>query len=624
MQIVLLMALLLFLPLPLSAETVFLNIGEESRQLGPAIEFLEDPSGKLTIAEVTSAPFSSCFIRSNRTAPNFGLGDTVYWMRFRIADKSPAPGEWLIEQPFPLMRSFDLYTPLTGGQFRMQRYFYGSDATWAPLPHRNPFFTLPVTNEPTTFHIRASVGSILTFPLIVKARDTFFSQNGLYLLCYGLYFGVMLTMALYNLYLFLLFKDRVYLYFVAYIFLFSLLQMSLHGFTRQYVFPLWPDLDNQALRFFIITPAIASILFSRRFLDLRQNAPLMDRLLLALIVVDICLLFIVPFMAVLPVLTILNAHTLIAAILALVAGIICYLRGFRPARFYLAARICFYTSLFIFAVNNMAFHSHNFISWYGMMLGSLLEVVLLSRALAERISEIMLAKERVEAEMVRASGRALVGEMAAGVAHEVNNPLAGVMLCFNGIISLPADDPQRDELIDSVRAGLTRIRETVAQLLDFSRMSATETRPVHLRALVDTMLTLCRYQLDRGNIEVIVQVDETIPPVPLDENKMGQALINLVLNALHAMPDGGTLTIRAVRSGAWCDISVTDTGAGIPPDLLTKIFEPFFSTRANGKGTGLGLSICRSVVEAHGGTITADSSPGNGSSFRIRLPLNGK
>ncbi len=624
MRVFLLFIVMLLLAMPVFAETVFLHIGEESRSIGRDIEFLEDPSGKLTIADVISSAYTDRFVRSNRDAPNFGLGNTVYWLRFRVADMNPALGEWLIEQPFPLMKSFDLYIPAPNGSYRTQRYFYSPDVPWAPLPHRNPFFTLPTANKPATFYIRASVGSILTFPLVIKARDTFFSQNGLALLCYGLYFGVMLTMALYNLYLYLLFKDRVYLYFVAFIILFSLLQMSLHGFLRQYLFPIWPDLDNQVLRFLILAPAITSLLFSRRFLNSKMNAPVMDRLLLGLIVIDILLLFVVPFLPVLPVLKILNTHTLVAAFLALAAGIVCYMRGFKPARYYLAARICFYTSLFIFAVNNMTVHSYNFISWYGMMVGSLFEVVLLSRALAERISDIMREKDLAETAMIRAEGRALIGEMAAGVAHEVNNPLAGVILCFNGIISLPADDPQRDELIAAVKAGLTKIKETVAQLLTFSRMSATEIKPVDLRAMLDNVLTLCRYQLEKGQVEVIVQVDESIPPLPLDETKIGQALINLLLNAQHAMPEGGVLTIRAVRSGQWCDLSITDTGVGMHPDIMPKIFEPFFSTRPSAKGTGLGLSICKNIVEAHGGTITATSDPGKGSSFQIRLPLNAK
>ncbi|NJD36976.1 MAG: hypothetical protein FIA89_01440 [Geobacter sp.] len=621
MRTLLLFTCLLFMALPAIAETVFLDIGEESRSIGAAIEFLEDPSGKLTITDVISGDHEERFIRSNRAVPNFGLGDTVYWLRFTVADRNPALGNWLLEQPFPLMNSFDLFIHAPNGTYRMQRYFYSPETPWAPLPHRNPFFSLPVANEPTTFYIRASVGSILTFPLVIKAQDTFFSQNALALLCYGLYFGVMLTMALYNLYLFALFKDRVYLYFVAYIFLFAFLQMSLHGFLRQYLFPSWPDLDNQILRLLILGPSIVSLLFSRRFLNTKQHAPLMDRLLLGLIVIDTVLLFVVPFLDVKPVLTLLNAHTLIAALLATAAGVSCYSSGFRPARYYLAARICFYVSLSIFAVNNMVFHTHTFISWYGMMLGSLLEVVLLSRALADRIGTIMREKEQVEAEMIRAGARVLVGEMAAGVAHEVNNPLTGVMLCFNSIIALPADDPQRDELITVVKGGLRKIRETVAQLLNLSRMSATELGPVQLRTLLDNMLSLCRYQLEKGKVEVIMQIDESIPPMLMDEMKMGHALINLLLNAQHAMPGGGTLTIKAVRSNQWCELSITDTGVGIPPDILPKIFEPFFSTRANGTGTGLGLSICKSVVEAHGGTITAMTEPGKGSCFQMLIPL---
>ena len=116
-------------------------------------------------------------------------------------------------------------------------------------------------------------------------------------------------------------------------------------------------------------------------------------------------------------------------------------------------------------------------------------------------------------------------------------------------------------------------------------------------------------------------MDHAMPPVPLDEMKMGQVLVNLLLNARNAMPDGGRLTIRSLQDAGWCELSVTDTGIGITPEIMPKIFDPFFSTRLSGEGTGLGLSICKNIVEAHGGTIQAESVTGSGSCFLVRIPL---
>lgn len=596
---------------------IVLTDGVDLRAIGQQIEFLEDRSGLLTITEVASPAMTGRFSRSDQDTPNFGLGDTVYWLRFRVADRSAVPREWLLEQRYPLMRSFDLYLPQPDSTWRVQGFGRDDDI----LPHRNPLFTLPLQHAPTTFYVRAAVGSIVTFPLVVQTRDHFLTEEGAVLLAYGLYFGFMLTMALYNTYLYYLLRDRVYLYFVAYLISFSILQMSLHGFLRQYLFPGVPHLDNQVLRMFIIIPAVASLCFSRRFLNSRQYAPLLDRCMIGLIALEAALLPIDPFLPLLPALILLNLLTLIAPILATATGFVCYHQGFRPARYYLAARICLYVSLCIFTVNNIVFHHHTFWSWYGMMLGSFLEVLFLSGALAERISGILRDKEQVESEAVRASGLALVGEMAAGVAHEVNNPLAGVILCFREILALPAGDPERDDLIRAVESGLGKIRNTIAHFLTFSRMTVSEIRPATLAPLIDDALTLCRYQLEQGQIEATFTVDPALPAVSLDQTRMEQVLVNLILNASHAMPDGGSLVICAARDGDWCALSITDTGTGIPPEVLPRVFEPFFTTKPSGRGTGLGLSLCKTIVDAHGGTIVLESGPGGGTVCRIRLPL---
>lgn len=598
-----------------------LRDGDACLSLGPFIEFLEDKSGTLTIHDVTSPPHAARFARSGRETLNLGLGDSVYWLRFRLGDRSASRRDWLLEQPYPLMRSFDLYLPKGEGGYDVRKFVADDAGSHPMLPHRNPLFSLPLTAEVTTFHVRASVGSIMTFPLIAQTRDYFLFHDSMALLGYGIYFGFMLTMVLYNVYIFFLFRDRLYLYFVSFIIFFALLQLSLHGFLRQWLFADAPLLDNQVMRVLIVAASLTSLLFSRRFLDSKRHAPAFDRALLVLIAVDAGLLILDMFLPLLTSLIILNLHTLLAPLLAGATGIACYLAGFKPARYYLVARGCFYVSLGIFAVNNIVIYNHNLISWYGMMLGSFLEVLFISRALAERVGVMVREKEKVEAEAVRASSRGLIGEMAAGVAHEVNNPLAGIMLCFQGIISARDTDPERAELITAVENGLVKIRDTMANLLNLTRMTALDIQPSSIIAVINDVLGLCRYQLDKAAITIETDYHDTLPPVPCDERKMGQVLANLILNASHAMPDGGRLTIGATVEGETCLLTVADTGSGIPPEILPRVFEPFFTTKESGKGTGLGLAFCKSIVDAHDGSIVMESTPGNGTVCRIRLPL---
>lgn len=604
-----------------AADTLILHDRSDSYRLGKYVEFLEDSSGRLTIDDVVSPALAGRFAANDKEPPNFGICDTVYWIRFRVGDQSSIAREWLLEQQYPLMRTFDLYLPRGNGSFDVKRFGDNSEKAGKILSHRNPLYKIQPSQQGDTFYIRASVGSLTVFPLVIHASDEFLKQEALQLLGYGLFFGIMLAMALYNLYLFIFLRDRIYLYYVLYVIFFIILQMSLHGFLRQYLFPYESLHDNYAFRILVFATVLTSLVFSRRYLKSNIHAPFMDRLLCALIAVDILMIPIELFLPLLLSLKLMDLNALVAPVLATATGLVCYYSGYKPARYYLVARAFLYISVCVFVIDNTIARNYNFFTWYAMIPGSLLDVVILSLGLADRINVMRREKEKAEADVIRAGSRAMVGEMAAGVAHEVNNPLAGVMLCFQGVVRSREGDPEREELVRAVEGGLLKIQGTVAHLLNFSRMTATEMKGTEISSLIGNVLMLCRYQLEKGNVQVETCLSDNLPEQQLDENRMGQVLINLILNATHAMPDGGVLTISTSREANWCLLSVADTGRGIAPEHLPRIFEPFFSTREGDKGTGLGLSISKSIVDAHGGIIEIESLHGSGTTCRIRLPL---
>ena len=619
--LVCLLPLLFGSPAAHAADTLVLHDGVDYYQLGKYVEFLEDRSGTLTIDEVVSPAVAKRFVPNDKEPPNFGVCDTVYWIRFRIADQSTMARDWLLEQQYPLMRTFDLYLPKGNGSFEVKRFGDNSARADKVLSHRNPLYKIQPSRQGDTCYIRASVGSLTVFPLVIHASDEFLKQEALQLLGYGLFFGIMLAMALYNLYLFIFLRDRIYLYYVLYVILFIILQMSLHGFLRQYLFPYESLHDNYVFRILVFSTVLASLVFSRRYLKSNIHAPSMDRLLCVLIAIDILMIPLDLFLPLLPSLQLMDLNALVAPVLATATGLVCYFRGYKPALYYLIARAFLYISVCVFVIDNTIARNYNFFTWYAMMPGSLLDVVILSLGLADRINIMRREKEKAEADVIRTGSRALIGEMAAGVAHEVNNPLAGVMLCFQGVVRSREGDPEREELIKAVEGGLVKIQSTVAHLLNFSRMTATEIRRADIGVLIGNVLMLCRYQLENANIQVVTRLADDLPDQPLDENRMGQVLVNLLLNASHAMQEGGVLTISTVRDANWCVLSVKDTGKGISPEHLPRIFEPFFTTKEGDKGTGLGLSISKSIVDSHGGFIEMESLYGSGSTCRIRLPL---
>ncbi|WP_408628808.1 GAF domain-containing protein [Anaeromyxobacter terrae] len=225
---------------------------------------------------------------------------------------------------------------------------------------------------------------------------------------------------------------------------------------------------------------------------------------------------------------------------------------------------------------------------------------------------------RAQRQLIQQERLAALGELSAVVAHEVRNPL-GVI--FNSLGSLrrlirPAGDAKL--LLDIVGEEADRLNRIVGDLLDFARPAEPQLRPERLERVVDEAIQTALAQNPQG-VEVRREVDPDLPAVPMDARLVRQAVINVAVNALQAMPRGGRLTVRLRRDDGAAALDVEDTGPGIPEEVRHRIFEPFFTTKAS--GTGLGLAVVKRIVDGHGGELVVHSRPGAGTAFRIRLPL---
>ena len=250
------------------------------------------------------------------------------------------------------------------------------------------------------------------------------------------------------------------------------------------------------------------------------------------------------------------------------------------------------------------------------------------------------AQRLAESRLIRSARLAAVGEVAAGVAHELNNPLTTVTgfveLALEG---LPGESPLRADL-ELVLQEAHRARGVVRRLLDFSRPVEDQRTRSDVNDLIEQVLPLFQHLARTSKINLTTRLGSDLPWISIDPNQIKQVLINLIHNAIQAMPDGGELAVCSARerrqvpdrpmlsaaddthaAGDWVSIQITDTGVGIAPDILERIFEPFFSTRPAGQGTGLGLSVSYGIVASHGGWIEVDSHSGQGSTFHIFLPV---
>ena len=241
-------------------------------------------------------------------------------------------------------------------------------------------------------------------------------------------------------------------------------------------------------------------------------------------------------------------------------------------------------------------------------------------------------KARIEQQMIATERLAALGTLAAGVAHEINNPLAVINEAAGYLISLLqkselADMPRKavfEKVLDKIETSVKRARAITHQLLADVRKTESILAEVDVNQLVDETVQLVRKEAQDKGIEVSVQTADGLKPIWADPNQIRQVLINLLSNATHATAQGGRISIQVKPTDRGVSIAVIDTGIGIPKENLAKIFEPFFSTKSPDKGTGLGLFVTREIVEKFGGTVAVDSRIGHGTQFTVQIPDQGK
>jgi PAS domain S-box-containing protein len=252
------------------------------------------------------------------------------------------------------------------------------------------------------------------------------------------------------------------------------------------------------------------------------------------------------------------------------------------------------------------------------------EITALNRDLEARVAARTAALEETTRQLWQAAKLATVEELAAGVAHELNNPLGTISLRLEGVLAgTPADDPRRPGLA-VIEGEVERMARLVANLLAFGRRAPDQVSALDLADEARQATGLVEYHLRRRAVTPHFDVAPGLPPVLADRQKVRQVFLNLYSDAADAMPAGGTLTTRLYPAADHraVVVEVADTGTGIPPGVLDRVFDPFFTTK-EGEGTGLGLAICKRIVTDHKGTIAVDSAPGAGTTVRITLPVGG-
>jgi len=229
-------------------------------------------------------------------------------------------------------------------------------------------------------------------------------------------------------------------------------------------------------------------------------------------------------------------------------------------------------------------------------------------------------RAEMERRLVQTDKLSSIGLLAAGVAHEVNTPLAVISSYAQMLAKQIAGDAEKAPLLEKIAKQTFRASEIVNSLLNFSRTSTTEYAGVDLNKVLTETLSLIEHQLAKANIQVTLGLQEPLPPIKGNPGKLQQVFLNLFLNARDAMESGGVLAVKTNALDGLVRVTVADTGTGIAPQNVTRVFDPFFTTKAARRGTGLGLSVSYGIVKEHNGEIEVDSEVGTGTRFHVTFP----
>ena len=691
-------------------EVIQLNENKPVNNFGKKVSLLTDGTQQLSIEDVIN---KKNFEPLDSDVPNLGISHQAYWLKLNIQNLTNV-SHLALQIRLPTLDYVDFYQVAPNGHIVKDQKL-GDRRPYSNREFDNPFSTFLFTSKPqevTTVYIRVAGNEQLQVPLTLATQEQLQQKNSDAYIIFGLYAGIICVMFVYNLFLYLSTRDETYLYYIVYLFFIGLLQANFQGFPFKY---LWPEnmwLSTHAV--YILTPlaALSALEFMRKFLHTKKLLPKHNRILsLFYIPYGIALLLVV-FDQLLYSYQLLQITAIVIAIYMLVIAFKTYNNGYKSAKFFIRAWIVFLLGLCIFVLKDYNILPYNTVTYNMMPFGSALEVILLSFALADKINILKKEKEASQEEALRISleneklileqnfelekkvqertlelqqstnalektlsdlkdaqsqlveseKMAGLGQLTAGIAHEINNPINFVTanikplqldiddlneiinkyesLDLNGNVEeqLSAIEKFKKQidldfvqteikgLLSGIDEGAKRTAEIIRSLKNFSRLDESDTKPINLNEGIDSTFVLLRSTFP-SNLKVVKNYGD-IPLVECLPGKINQVFMNIISNGIHAIKNKETpreeeqVVVSTWQEGNFVKVSIKDTGSGMSEETKQKIFEPFFTTKDVGEGTGLGLSIVFRIIESHRGNIDVLSNIGEGTEFIITLPVN--
>ena len=641
---------------------ISISTDKGSYVLGRYMLFLEDQNGDLRIEDVSSPDYRDRFNLHDKDFPNFGFTRSAYWFGTRISNPTGQTQTLILEQTSSWIDSIKLYTPSTTTEGGWDELHVGDKLPFSARPIRHQDFLLPIeigAGETKQIYLRIASRSLLLTPLTLWNTNEYQQHSLRFSYLYGLLFGVLLIMFFYNLFLYFSIREPAYLYYILFVASVGLMAFTSNGFTYMLLTPESNWTFERLQLVGISMTQISAILFTFAFLNTRQILPSIHRLLTILIAGHCFLLLSLPianeldFFAKVAV-----TSASVYAPLLLLTGVLAISRGAASAKYFLLGWSFSVIGILITALTLLGVLGYNLYSYNAAFIGVVLDVGLLSFALADRINVMRREKEGAQHQLTEAlqeskeelenkvrertaeiayakdyadRANAAKSRFLSNTSHELRTPLNAIigfsqLLCANVDQTLSAKHKQYAEYINSSGNHLLKLIDDV---LDLSKIESGRyefsMEPVSFRAIVDEAVGLLSDQSERSAISLIDHTENRSDPffVIADKTRLTQVVINLLSNAIKYNRQGGSVTICLAQDGSYVSLEVNDTGLGIPEDRLIELFEPFSRLDAESSGiagSGIGLVIAKQLTELMQGEIEVDSRVDEGTRFTVRFP----
>ncbi len=670
------------------------------------LQFFEDESGKLTFRDVKDLDFESI----EEGVPNFQISSSTFWVKINFLNKSQEK-DFILSIQYPTIDEVMLYSSSKGNQ---EYHHLGEIHQFKDryYNHQDYLFNLSLPKDSlVTYFLKVNASEQLQLPMSIGTPKIILEELFNMDLIFGIYIGIILAMVLYNFFIYFTVRDQNYLWYVAYILFTGLTQAMLQGYTFRFLWPDNPLLNNYSSFIIPFLNGVTALEFTRRFLHVSERSPKFNKSIIGVIVLYVfCLVLGLAGANVIAQLTI-QITAFVASILVLIIAINFSRSGDRTAKFFLLAWSIFLLSVCVFVLRNFNILPYNDFTYYALQFGSAIEVILLSFALADRINiyrrekeishaealKIALENERIiseqnsmlegkvkqrtqalemvndelsktfdnlkntQSQLVDSEKMASLGQLTAGIAHEINNPINFVISnvkplrrdiadvisvikkyeeideqtnltqklleikTFKREIDLDYVIDEINSLLKGVGEGAIRTSEIIKGLRIFSRVDEVDIKKADIHQGIDSTLTLLNSAM-KGKIDIVKNYDD-IAFIECYAGKLNQLFMNILSNAIQVLNTNPAskppkITITTLKVDNNVIITIEDNGAGMNSETKKKIFEPFFTTKNVGEGTGLGLSIVFSIIEKHKGNIEVESELGIGTKFIISIPIS--